>query len=381
MLDPTTGLKWNMLTNNCQKLIDRLLSSKDFEYVFPRLPSEFRSIKPSEEGKHFNWPRYLISFGDRVEGQDISIHQPNSCVAKYCEKPRPTEDIIDFLEREFGRPEVKNGNPLFKHLKELALVTPQPNVKDYWKIADDSLWDLPRDSLSILQYHLQRPFARYSTMTGRLLDGSQWIRGRLRVLKQLDTVACYTGALGSALPGMFYRKPNMISQITIPKARIFGSLRSDEKVRLIRSSDMVHYIITQRQVHPTWSNDVAERMFEAIQRTSERYFRCAGTKVFNSQMFRSMLMDILKTAAEQYGPLGGHPTVNSFMALTMVTLGFGSAGNPATEVSWKAMQIINRDNWVYLRFGRLLIAHQLFKKSKNVRKPTRAKLLNESIEN
>ncbi|KAL8649145.1 MAG: hypothetical protein Q9226_005696 [Calogaya cf. arnoldii] len=352
MLDPTTGLKWNILTNNCQKLIDRLLSSKDFEYVFPRLPSEFRSIRPSEQWKHFKWPRYLISFGDRVEGQDISIQQPNSCVAKFCEKVRSTEDIVDFLEREFGRPDVKNGNPLFEHLKELALVTPQPNVKDYWKTADDSLWDLPRDSLSILQHHLLRPFARYSTVNGRLLDESQWTKGRLRVLKQLDTIACYAGALGSTLLDMFYREPGMIPQITIPKSRIFGSLRSDEKVRLIRSSDMVHYIITKRQEQSTWSGDVPERMFEAIQRTSERCFRCAGIKVFNSQMFRSMLMDILKTAAEQYGILGGYQSDKS-----------------AIEYYWKGMQIINRDNWVYIRFGELLIAHQIFRKSKNVRKP------------
>ncbi|KAI4231348.1 MAG: hypothetical protein LQ349_005673 [Xanthoria aureola] len=351
MLDPTTTLKWNMLTNNCQKLIDRLLNSKDFEYVFPRLPSDFRSIRPSEEWKHFTWPRYLISFGDRVEGRDISIQQPNSCVAKFCEKIRSTEDIIDFLEREFGRREVKNGNPLFEYLKELALVTPQPNVEDYLRTADDALWDLPRDSLSILQHHLLRPFTRYSTVTGRLLDEDQWTKGRLRLLKQLDTIACYTGALGSALLDMFYREPDMISQITIPKSRIFGSLRSDEKVRLIRSSDMVHYIITQRQEHSTWSDDVAERMCKAIQRTSERYLRCAGTKVFNSRMFRWMLSDILKNTAEQLGPLGGHPT------------------DHLTDY-WEALQIFRRDNWVYLRLGKsLLIAHQIFRKSKNVRGP------------
>ena len=73
LMDANTKLSWNMWTNNCQKLVDRLLNGKDFEYVFPRLPKGFGSRPALETEGNFSWPRYLISFGDRVEGEHISI--------------------------------------------------------------------------------------------------------------------------------------------------------------------------------------------------------------------------------------------------------------------------------------------------------------------
>ncbi|KAI4256936.1 MAG: hypothetical protein L6R42_005947 [Xanthoria sp. 1 TBL-2021] len=351
-----------MFSNNCQRLVDRLLDGKDFEYVFPRLPRGFSSFAPSEAWKHFRWPRYLISFGDRIEGQDISIRQPNSCVTKFCDRGLFTEDIIDFLELEIGQAEIKKGNHSFKDLKELALMTPQRNTEDYQKVAEDALWDLPRDSLSLIQYHLLRPHTKYSTITGKLFDRTQWIDGRLRALQQLDVIACYAGALGSALLEMFYHEPDMVSRITIPKSRIYGSLRADEKVRVFRSGYMVNYVISQRQDQSMWPIDTAERMFDAIQLTSKKYFHKAGTKAFNSRLFRSILMKILKSMTMQ-PPQGSlrlrYPSIvpnETFLTLY-----------PLIIISLETMRIVSRDNWIYLSFGKILIAYQAYKKSKNVR--------------
>lgn len=200
LLDFKSNLTWNMVTNNCQRLIDRLLNGKDFEYVFPRLPPGFSSMTGSEEWRHFEWPRYLISFGDRVERQGINIQQPNSCVTKFCEQIGSAEDIVGFLELEIDQAELKSGSHIFifKDMKELALVTPQPHTELYRTTTEDALWDLPRDSLSILQFHLRRPFAKYSTTTGQVFDEIQWMNGRFRVLQQLDIIACHAGALGGA---------------------------------------------------------------------------------------------------------------------------------------------------------------------------------------
>ncbi|KAL8877568.1 MAG: hypothetical protein Q9198_004437 [Flavoplaca austrocitrina] len=349
LLDSQSNPKWNMFTNNCQRLTDRLLKGKDFEYVFPRLPAGFPSLAGSEEWKHFEWPRYLISFGDRVEGQSINIQQPNSCVTKFCEQIGSTEDIIDFLELEIDQAELGSGNHIFKDLKELALITPQPHTEVYRTTAEDALWDLPRDSLSILQFHLRRPFAKYSTATGQNFDETQWMDGRLRVLQQLDIIACYAGALGLALLEMFRQKPDLVNKVEIPKSRIFGSLRSNEKARVARSGGLVRYIISQRQY-----NIGAERLSEAVWQS---IFHSFATEVFASRIIKS--------------------TINLKVMLQSMKSQFRDVSDPYNKSSASfeemtglddLMQINQRDNWEYLRVGSILIAHQFYRKSKNTRK-------------
>ncbi|KAL8895269.1 MAG: hypothetical protein Q9192_003742 [Flavoplaca navasiana] len=341
-----------MFTNNCQKLIDRLLNGKDFEYVFPRLPSGFPSLAASEEWNYFEWPRYLISFGDRVEGQGINIRQPNSCVTKFCEQTGSTKDLIDFLELEIVQAELESGNRIFKDLQELALVTPQPHTEVYRTTAEDALWDLPRDSLSILQFHLRRPFAKYSTTTGPVFDKIQWMNGRLRVLQQLDIFACHAGALGLALLEMFRQEPAMVKKVVIPKSRIFGSLRSDEKARVTRTGGLVSYIISQRQ-----KNVGADWFPEARQ----KLLRSSGTKSFDSWVFKSKIKLVLQVTKSPfvlspylYSMSFASPPIGIMILLFESSLGM--------------METIKRENWIYLTVGNMFIAHQLYKKSKNIRK-------------
>ena len=272
LMDPHANLTWHILGNNCQRLIDRLLKGKDFEYTFPRLPKGFGSVGSPDLWKNVPWPRYLISFGDRVEGEGISIQQPNSSVTKFCHSDFPDGDIIDFLELEIHQMSHNGRSSCFKDLSELTLVIPQPGSEDFRQMSNDALRDLPRDSLSILQYHLLRPSSKYSTISGQALDEKQWIQSRLRALHQIDTIASYTGALGCALLDLFHREPNIISKVIIPKSRIFGSLRSDEKVRIIRSGSTVGYVIAQRQERLTKALDHAETILNAIQKVSDRYW-------------------------------------------------------------------------------------------------------------
>ena len=362
---------WHMLGNNCQRLIDRLLTGKDFEYTFPRLPKGFGPGGSTDIWKNLPWLWYLISFGDRVEGKDISIPQPNSSVTKFCHKTSSDGDIIDFLELEIQRAGRNGGNSCFKDLSELALVIPQPGSENYCELSNNALWDLPRDSLSILQYHLIRPSSRYSTTSGQAFDETQWSQSRLRALQQLDTIASYTGALGSALLDLFHREPNIASKVAIPKSRIFGSLRADEKARIIRSGNMVGYVISRRQERLTEALGHAEKKFNAIRMSLEKF--CVAVPrtslLLLMQAHKSLespeYINFIRLYADVFrlggGALGSLGSVGAVTDLAGIIL----------ACQLQAIKIANRDNWIYMKFGDVIFAYQLLRKSKSTRKEPR----------
>ena len=368
LMDSNAKSTWHMLGNNCQKLIDRLLNGKDFEYTFPRLPKGLGPGDSTDIWKTLPWPRYLISFGDRVEGKDISIQQPNSSVTQFCHENSSSRDIIDFLELEIHRAGRNGGNACFKDLSELALVIPQPGAENYWELSNNALWDLPRDSLSILQYHLLRPSSRYSTTSGQAFDETQWTQSRLRALQQLDTIASYTGALGSALLDLFHREPNITSKVAIPKSRIFGSLRADEKVRIIRSGNMVGYVISRRQERLTKALGHTEKKFSAIRtslekfwvavpRTSVLFLMQAHKSVESSEYtdFIRLYADVLRLGGGSLGSLGSVGAATDLAGIILAC-------------QLQAIKIANRDNWIYMKFGDVIFAHQVLRKSKSTRK-------------
>jgi hypothetical protein len=47
----------------------------------------------------------------------------------------------------------------------------------------DALWDLPQDTMSILQSHLFQPSTKYSTTQNKALEREDWIENRLRVFR------------------------------------------------------------------------------------------------------------------------------------------------------------------------------------------------------
>lgn len=260
-------------------------------------------------------------------------------------------DLVEFLEIGILKAQSGAGMGALEGLTELALVTPQPQHEGFSEAAFNILWDLPRDSLSILQCHLMRPAYRYSTSSGQALSEKQWMHSRIRTFQQLDVFASLSGALGSALLAVFSREPEMISKVTIPKSRIFGSIRAGGEVRIIRSAVAVSYVISRNSDSKALSIfDAPDSFYSALQTRMEELVGRASGKVSKSKVIHQMGLKM-------------------YMRLVMEML-IGAVGSysvycaPAIET----MKTIGRDNWIYVRFGDVIFAHQVLKKSKNIRK-------------
>ena len=205
-------------------------------------------------------------------------------------------------------------------------------------------------------------------MSGQAFDEMQWTQSRLRALQQLDTIASYTGALGSALLDLFHREPNITSKVAIPKSRIFGSLRADEKVRIIRSGTTVGYVIGRRQGRLTKALGHAEKKFNAIRRSLERVW------VVVPRTSVLLLMQARKS-------LGDSEYIDSIRLYTdVIRIAGGSLGSLGASTDMadillacqlQAMKIANRDNRLYMKFGDVIFAHQVWRKSKSTRKEIR----------
>lgn len=144
-----------------------------------------------------------------------------------------------------------------------------------------------------------------------------------------------------ALLEMFRQEPTMVNKVVIPKSRIFGSLRSNEKVRVIRSGELISYIISQRQ-----NNIGADQLLEALGLSLKASLHSSATELLVSHVLQSAISFkvMLQSMESPFGAPAG------FMS------------------SLELMQINQRENWIYLPVGKVLIAHPLYKKSKNTRK-------------
>ena len=253
LLHDKATLTWNLMTNNCQRLVHSLLNGKDFEYTFPRLPKDFGSRPREAEGEYFDWPRYLISFGDRLDGQYYKGQQSDSIISTFCQRQRHQCDLIDHIElnshrlQEDGKDSVHES----EEWHELRLAPNRSGGGDLTKtqpdeMAFDKLWELPRDTLSVLQFHLLRPAHRYRSCDGGIVAKSEWIENRLRLTRQLYFFSVFAGGLGAALLNTLHREPSLLSRIRIPKSRVFGTIRADEMVDVIHSTLWTAYVIRNR---------------------------------------------------------------------------------------------------------------------------------------
>ncbi|RYP56591.1 hypothetical protein DL769_009902 [Monosporascus sp. CRB-8-3] len=234
----------NLFTNSCQWLIMRLLSGKDFEYISPRLSDNFGEDhdKKAEEAS-FGWPRYLVSFGPTIEGFNQSFYQPNSMITDFCQS-RPTidYDLIEYISLRF------HVSPDTLPTSRVELSLSGDKVANNTTIPMDALWAMPGDTLSMLQFHLLRQPSKYQNSTTRgCLPEDDWNKNSFRVMQLLDTFALLAGALGASLFDLLSRDRQLLSQITIPSARVFGNIHASERVRIVRlSSRWVAYVITNR---------------------------------------------------------------------------------------------------------------------------------------
>ncbi|GAB1317933.1 hypothetical protein MFIFM68171_08143 [Madurella fahalii] len=186
--------EWSILTNDSQLLVNLLLSGDDFEHVILLPPEDF-----NEES--FRWPRYLISFGNHIEGFDY--------------------DIIEYIGRCAGSPSESHS----KALTRLCQFSPTDLSS---QALLNKLWLLPGDSLSLLQFHLLRPPHEYH------LKDKDWMENRLCVMQLLNVMATFTGALGNALyHRLLAGGRRLLSRITIPPARVLGNIRPDERLHIL----------------------------------------------------------------------------------------------------------------------------------------------------
>lgn len=74
----------------------------------------------------------------------------------------------------------------------------------------DSLWELPRDTLSTLQMHLLRRREKYSTPQGYALTQREWVTDRLQILQQLDIFGFFGWSVGLGVVGRIPQKARWV---------------------------------------------------------------------------------------------------------------------------------------------------------------------------
>ncbi|RYP15482.1 hypothetical protein DL765_005689 [Monosporascus sp. GIB2] len=325
---------WNMFTNSCQWLVMRLLSGKDFEYIIPRFPDSLGEVHDEKaEEASFGWPRYLVSFGPNIEGFNQSFYQPNSMITDFCQS-RPTidYDLIEYIAlRSHASPDTLPTSRV-----ELSL-SGAKGANDT-TIPMDALWAMPGDTLSMLQFHLLRQPSKYqNSTTGGCLPEDDWNKNRFRVMQLLDTFASLAGALGASLFDLLSRDRQLLSQIIIPSARVFGNILASEQVRIIRlSSRWVAYGITNR---------VPSAMGEA----------------------RELRRQLRKAAGAPGDPVHGEEVLSTMVEFFLTPLAF-VAGRRAAENLGQIFRFHHNGPWITLNgFEHTLICPLFVKKIKSVR--------------
>ena len=356
LLDQNTALSWAKFKNNCQELADRLLRGADFDYVFPSPAKDSSMSNATGRATQRARPTYLISFGDRVEGKYMTVNQLKSITERFCETGHAGNDIIDLLQEELSVKMNGTLNNFFEHCSELALITPPPiNHDSNHSQTYDALWNLPRDTLSVLQCHLLRPPSKYKTTSGNSFDSKQWLQGRIRLLRQLSVFASFTGGLGTALQAMVSTRPDMISRAQIPKSRIFGSLSADERVKIISFRDTaILYVIAGRssQQFPTTRYGIPKALLNDWQTRIDRIKRAKG-QVTKLQIVGAGLKGYAAAAVDLLRRRKLLPP-SAFIARQADESILRNPLNYVIEPYWAQM----RDGWVYFGFRDATFAYQ-----------------------
>ena len=363
LLDPSFKVPWHPLRNNCQRLVDRLLQGKDFEYFFPRLPKHAGAA--SDPTCEVQWPRYLMSFNDRIEGDSISLHQPNSLLTKFFSRTRFCGDVVDFIRNQFqGRVTAQNYAALL--LQEGALRTPEECVE-----MSNALWEMPRDTLSILQFHHCRSRSRYTTSAGSILTQRQWMENRLLLFLLSDIVASMSGALGTRLLELFRTNPQLVSKVILPKARVMGTARAGERVRILQmpAKQIVYFIASEVDTALDELFDAPEEEVDLIVGALRNAFR--QWDGFNKNSIINTTMSVLSKpfsklkGRKRQAKRGFKSVLRRSMNINPFSVDFVLS---AIEQAIRLYEIRKRDGWFHLDFGGLTMVLQLLRKSKTIRK-------------
>ena len=236
LLNPKTALRWNLHTNSCQNFANKLLRG-DFNGLYPMAPGRPSSAKHLALCSDHPWSRYLFCFKNTIDSPqywNLSM-QCRSIVWQFYGWSRDNCDLIEFTELMIRR----QSQDTRKALEVLLLNTPNKvsDAKGKVDIAN-ALWNLPRDSLSLLQTHLLRRPEKYCNAEGLALTKEEWVLNRLKVLQQLDIFACLGGGLASAWLAQFEQYPEDLRELIFPDSEMYGTLRADEQMVTIQLGPM-----------------------------------------------------------------------------------------------------------------------------------------------
>ncbi|KAH6880469.1 hypothetical protein B0T10DRAFT_609556 [Thelonectria olida] len=276
-----TKLAFNSFTQNCQSFVDQLLRGQSLEAFFPGMATRPTSAEKAAEKDPGERPlRYLMSFGDRLIPRYGETQQQNSMITAFFLNSSTHYDVIEFVDILLRMQALRSKGSNSSH--DGQSVNTQPNwdelllrQKPCTTSGDppsqlntqlvEMLWLFPRDTLSMLQSHLLRPYHAYRSLKGGILNQHEWVTNRLRAMRQLDMFASAAGSLGAALVDVFNQQTALLEQVVMPYSLIYGLVRADERIRTIKVLGSVCHILLGRET-PDWISKASDEVMDLFLR-------------------------------------------------------------------------------------------------------------------
>jgi hypothetical protein len=171
--------------------------------------------------------------------------QPQSLIWNFYHNPGDNCDLIEFGEAYRRKPCAFPTSAW-----ELLDGIEDTNVLEV-SLAN-ALWNIPRDSISILHTHLLRYSFKYANMEQKLLTREQWAKNRLRVLHQLGVFEARSGALSAALMEQRVEKRHIIAKPIHPLAEGFGTPHLEESMaRSVEVGGIVFHRVSGLEISGT----------------------------------------------------------------------------------------------------------------------------------
>jgi len=239
LLQRETVLRWNPRSNSCQHFANTLLDG-DFTGLYPQ-PSHRPSLDsegPPSASRECPWARYLFCFKARIDPPQVYRNntQHRSLIWQFYETSRSNLDLVEFVEQTLARRSADPSPswPILLQRPPSDVPEADPSNPPKKSLLADAVWELPRDTLSLLQTHLLRRRERFSSPQGYALTKSDWIFNRLRVLQQLDIFACLAGGMGSAWLAQFAQHPEDLRELVFPHAEMYGTMHASERIKTVQ---------------------------------------------------------------------------------------------------------------------------------------------------
>lgn len=237
LLQRETVLRWNVRTNSCQDFTNSLLRD-DFTGLYPEVSQSHTVGTDATARRDCPWARYLFCFKDSIDPPQVYRNntQHRSIIWQFYETSRNNLDLIEFTERTLEQVSSDKSTSWEVLLQRPMLASAKSCAAEELpkSIIVDALWELPRDTMSLLQTQLLRRRERFSSPEGYALTKEEWITNRLKVLQQLDIFACLAGGMGLAWLAEFEQYPEDLKELVFPHSDMYGTLHASERIRVVQ---------------------------------------------------------------------------------------------------------------------------------------------------